>query len=114
MRDWKQDVADLVIAVIHQANHGRWPQTEADWQEVAERFGCELYVEKVPTRNRGVLLDDVIVVRWTPWPAHLSRYIAHEIAEYLLASEWEAPYCYPPGDDYKERHAVARRVEWGV
>lgn len=107
----RRDVAYLLMLLIRRANFGSWPQSIDDWTLVAERFRLHLYVDYSRVRRPGVLYNRVIVVRWSPSLASMCERIAHEIAEYLLHSEWEAPYVVPSGNDDQERHALSRMIE---
>ena len=108
---WSNDVLPLLVELIHRANHNRPPETPDDWHTVAERFCLCVCIERARSRQEGVLLDDLIVVRASPSPTLLCRRIAHEIIEYLLKSEWESPYRIGTGDTERERHRIARTVE---
>ena len=108
---WNREVLHLLVEIIHRANYNRPPLTADDWHTVAERFCLQLSIERVRSRQEGVLLDDIITVRWHHHPAVVCRRIAHEIAEHLLKSEWEAPYHIPAQDTDRERHQIARTVE---
>jgi hypothetical protein len=108
---WSREVLHLLNELIHRANYNRPPHSADDWHTVAERFCLSVSIERVRSRQQGVLLDDIIVVRSSPRPTVICRRIAHEIAEYLLKSEWEAPYHVPVHDTEQERHRIARTVE---
>jgi hypothetical protein len=104
-------VADRVIRLFRQANANRAPGSINEWERVARRFLCDLHVVCVSCRQRGVVMDEVIVVRRAACEQETVRRIAHELAEYLLSSEWEPPYCCPCMDTARERHHIARLVE---
>lgn len=105
------DVFYILLTLVAGQNRNHLPRTVAEWQEVAARFGVELYVVPARSHRTGVLLEDVIVIAETPDRRELQSRIAHELAEYLLVSEWEAPYVYPCGDIVKARHELSRLFE---
>ena len=79
-----------------------------------QRFLRELYIVRTHGRSRGVLYEDVLVVKWTSEQKQLFSRIAHELGEYLLCSEWEPPVCVPPTDPERQRHDLARLLELKV
>lgn len=105
---WRHDVLDLCLSLIYRAGR-RWPQSLDDWRDVADRLCLTLVLARAlhPT----VLMDKAIVIRSSSRPHQVTRRIAHEITEYLLTSEWEAPYHVPPEDAEAARHQIARCVE---
>jgi hypothetical protein len=106
---WRYEVLDLTLSLIYRAGHTRWPQSLDDWSDVADRFCLRLVIARALHPN--VLMDNTIVVRASSRPHQMTRRIAHEITEYLLTSEWEAPYHVPPEETAQARHRIAQTVE---
>ena len=112
MAEWRTEVAELVAELVRRANYGTYPRTQAEWKGVARRLSLNLRVVTASSQVGAYLVDDVIVVQFSPCRAVVCRRMAHEIAEYLLCTEWEPPYRYTSAsDDIVERHDVARKVE---
>jgi hypothetical protein len=104
---WTAELATLCCGVLTYCNWQRLPRTEEDWLDVASRLGVDLeFVDR--GRASGVLLDNIAVIRRARDASETNKRAAHELAEYLLRSEWEPPYIVPPDAD---RHAIARLVE---
>jgi hypothetical protein len=100
-----------IVATLRLAAGGQAPASAEGWQETAHRLGCDLYVMDGLGARQGAVLDDVIVIRDSGCPVELARRASHELAEFLLASEWENPVNSPGMTTDEYRHGVARIVE---
>ena len=110
--DWREELAQSVTSLFCEANRKSLPQTLDEWGQVAERFQRELYVVRTSGSSAGVLVDDVIVVKDDPDAFVVGKRFAHELAEYLLRSEWDRPYVYQSRESGDaEAHRIARMVE---
>jgi len=110
--DWREELAQKVTSLFCEANRKSLPQTLDEWGQVAERFQRELFVVHTSGSVAGVLVDDVIVVKEDPDAFVVGKRFAHELAEYLLRSEWDRPYVYQSSDSGDaEAHRIARLVE---
>jgi hypothetical protein len=110
--DWREELAQTVTSLFCEANRKSLPQTLEQWGQVAERFQRDLYVARTSGSCSGVLVDEVIVVKDDSDAFVVGKRFAHELAEYLLRSEWDRPYVYQSsasGD--AEAHRIARLVE---
>jgi hypothetical protein len=111
MVDWRAELALNVTSLFCEANRKRLPKSLAEWEEVAERYQRELHVSRTGA-SKGATFDEIVVVRDNPSEFVVAQRFAHELAEYLLRSEWDRPYCYQSslsGDE--EVHRIARMVE---
>ena len=109
--EWESVVADQVFCLLVSANHNCVPRSIGEWMFVSRRFLLSIYVSQRRTRLHGVTLDDIIVVAPDPDPRQVSRHIVHELAEYLLQSEWETPCNVPSVNLVQDRHRIAIIVE---
>lgn len=113
-RNWIGECADLAVGIILRANYNRRPDCEADWIEVGRRFDVRIEVFDGNVSLGACQTDDAITVLRGRTIRQTCARICHEVVEYLLTTEMEAPYNYRPrpGVSYdQERHAIARAAE---
>lgn len=100
-------LARLVRANLTAANYGSYPETSADWHEVARRLGVS--VRHDPQLSFSACLLDGLLIHGDGTPIELARWFAHELAENRLRCECEPPFVLlDPEGAY---HRISRMVE---
>lgn len=109
MEAWEKAVGSTVIATIALANYGRWPRSLDDWSEVAHRHGLYLTVGPHGTFLCEQAGLQVAFIKRIKNRRKMHNRISHEVAEYLISMECNAPYNFK--ENPRSRHSVACYVQ---
>lgn len=108
---YRRYLADRCVRTICHANGGAWPSTLMEWRRVCRRFNITLKLVRGCPGFTALLLDDLIIVRYSHDCGRVHPWIAHEVSEFLLRSDIAGPPCVVPFD--ADCHHIARLAENG-
>ena len=108
--DWRALIASQVLEMIQIANRKTVPTSLDEWEELTRHYLLDLTIRSDRGRAKGIVIDDVIVVREGDNELQTVQRIAHEVAEFLLVSDHSGPWVVPSSGS-SDRHLIAQLVE---